>query len=74
MTLSASLLPFKGTWLAQRWGVLVLSLTVNVAPPPNWDNLVVKSVDQRQLVKPLKPIHLEYLRALNVSPNVFCEP
>ena len=36
--------------------------------------LVVKSAGQRQLVKPLKPIHLEYLRALNVSPNVFSEP
>ena len=36
--------------------------------------LVVKSGNERQLVKPLKPIHLEYLEALNVSPDVFTEP
>jgi len=36
--------------------------------------LVVKSGNQRQLVKPLKPIHLEYLDALNISPDAFTEP
>ena len=36
--------------------------------------LVVKSGNQRQLAKPLKPIHLEYLEALNVSPDVFVVP
>jgi len=36
--------------------------------------LVVKSGNERQLAKPLKPIHLEYLEALNVSPDVFVEP
>jgi len=36
--------------------------------------LVVKSGRKRQLVKPLKPVHLEYLEALNVGPEVFVEP
>jgi transposase len=36
--------------------------------------LVVKSGSQRQLVKPLKPVQLEYLQALNVNPEVFVEP
>jgi len=36
--------------------------------------LVVKSGDQRQLAKPLKPVHLEYLKALDVSPEVFVTP
>jgi len=36
--------------------------------------LVLKSGNIRQLAKPLKPVHLEYLEALNVSPNVFTEP
>lgn len=36
--------------------------------------LVVKSGDQRQLTKPLKPVQLEYLKALNVDPRVFTSP
>ena len=36
--------------------------------------LVVKSGDQRQLTKPLKPVQLEYLKALNVDPRVFISP
>jgi transposase len=36
--------------------------------------LVAKSGSQRQLVKPLKPVQLEFLRALNVSQEVFIEP
>lgn len=36
--------------------------------------LVVKSGDQRQLAKPLKPVQLEYLKALNVDPRVFTSP
>jgi len=36
--------------------------------------LVLKSGGERQLAKPLKPVHLEYLEALNVSPDVFIEP
>lgn len=36
--------------------------------------LVVKSGDQRQLVRPLKPIQLEFLQAMNVSPDVFTVP
>ena len=36
--------------------------------------LVIKSGSLRQLAKPLKPVHLEYLKALSISPNVFTEP
>ena len=36
--------------------------------------LVVKSGERRQLVKPLKPVQLEFLRALNVNPEVFINP
>lgn len=36
--------------------------------------LVIKSGDHRQLAKPLKPVHLEYLKALNVKPGVFLTP
>lgn len=36
--------------------------------------LVIKSGDQRQLAKPLKPVHLEYLKALDVEPKVFVTP
>ena len=36
--------------------------------------LVIKSGDQRQLAKPLKPVHLEYLKALDVNPEVFVTP
>jgi transposase len=36
--------------------------------------LVLKSGNRRQLAKPLNPIQLEYLAALNVSPNVYIEP
>lgn len=36
--------------------------------------LVIKSGDHRQLAKPLKPVHLEYLRALDVKPDVFLTP
>ena len=36
--------------------------------------LVIKSGDHRQLAKPLKPVHLEYLKALDVKPDVFLTP
>ena len=36
--------------------------------------LVIKSGGQRQLAKPLNPVHLEYLKALNVKPEVFITP
>ena len=36
--------------------------------------LVAKSGSQRQLVKPLRPVQQEYLRALDVSPEAFIEP
>jgi transposase len=36
--------------------------------------LVIKSGDHRQLAKPLKPVHLEYLKALDVNPDVFLTP
>ena len=36
--------------------------------------LVAKSGSQRQLVKPLRPVQIEYLRALNVAQEVFVEP
>lgn len=36
--------------------------------------LVAKSGSQRQLVKPLRPVQIEYLRAMNVSPEAFVEP
>ena len=36
--------------------------------------LVIKSEDYRQLAKPLKPVHLEYLKALDVKPEVFLSP
>ncbi len=36
--------------------------------------LVVKSGNQRQLAKPLKSVHLEYLKALDVKPEVFITP
>ena len=36
--------------------------------------LVIKSGNQRQLAKPLKPVHLEYLKALDVRPDVFVTP
>jgi transposase len=36
--------------------------------------LVAKSGSQRQLVEPLRPVQKEYLRALNVSYEVFVEP
>jgi transposase len=36
--------------------------------------LVIKSGDDRQLAKPLKPVHLEYLRALDVNPEIFLTP
>jgi transposase len=35
---------------------------------------VAKLGQERQLVKPLKPIQLEYLRALNVDPDVYISP
>ena len=35
---------------------------------------VAKLGKERQLVKPLKPIQLEYLRALNVNPDVYISP
>ncbi len=36
--------------------------------------LVIKSGNQRQLAKPLKPVHLEYLKALDIEPDVFTTP
>ena len=36
--------------------------------------LVAKSDKQRQLVKPLKPVQLEFLQAMDVSPEVFIYP
>ena len=36
--------------------------------------LVVKSGNRRQLVKHLKPVQMEYLQALGVSPEVFISP
>lgn len=36
--------------------------------------LVIKSGNQRQLAKPLKSVHLEYLKALDVEPEVFITP
>lgn len=36
--------------------------------------LVAKAGKQRQLVKRLKPVHLEYLQALDVGPEVFVNP
>lgn len=36
--------------------------------------LVIKSGKHRQLAKPLNPVHLEYLKALGVRPEVFITP
>ena len=36
--------------------------------------IVIKNGDRRQLAKPLKPVHLEYLKALDVKPEVFVTP
>lgn len=36
--------------------------------------LVIKSGKHRQLAKPLNPVHLEYLKALDVQPEVFISP
>jgi hypothetical protein len=36
--------------------------------------LVAKSGRRRQLVKPLRPVQLEYLRAMGVKPEVFVNP
>lgn len=36
--------------------------------------LVIKSGDYRQLAKPLKRVHLEYLKALDIKPEVFLTP
>ena len=36
--------------------------------------LVIKSGKHRQLAKPLNPVHLEYLKALDVQPEVFITP
>jgi transposase len=36
--------------------------------------LVVKSGKRRQLVKPLKPVQLEFLRAMGVRQEVFINP
>jgi transposase len=36
--------------------------------------LVAKAGKRRQLVKPLKPVQLEFLQALNVNPDVFILP
>jgi len=36
--------------------------------------LVIKNGKHRQLAKPLNPVHLEYLKALDVRPEVFISP
>ena len=36
--------------------------------------LVVKSGNRRQLVRPLKPVQIEYLQAMGVRPEVFISP
>jgi len=36
--------------------------------------LVVKIHNKRQLARPLRPVQLEYLKALNVHPDIFIEP
>ena len=36
--------------------------------------LVIKSGKHRQLAKPLNPVHLEYLKALDIRPEVFFSP
>ena len=36
--------------------------------------LVVKMKNKRLLARPLKPVQLEYLRALDIDPNVFVTP
>lgn len=36
--------------------------------------LVIKSGTQRQFAKPLKPVQLEYLKALDIEPEVFITP
>jgi hypothetical protein len=36
--------------------------------------LVVTSGSHRQLAKPMTPVQLEYLKALNVEPEVFTSP
>lgn len=36
--------------------------------------LVVKSGNQRQLARPLRPVQLEFLQALNLSPDIFTVP
>jgi hypothetical protein len=36
--------------------------------------LVARSGDRRQLVKPLKPVQLDFLQAMDVSPEVFFNP
>jgi transposase len=36
--------------------------------------LVIKSGNQRQFAKPLKSVHLEYLKALDVKPEAFITP
>lgn len=35
---------------------------------------VVKIGDKRQTAYPLRPVHLEYLKALNVDPDIFTKP
>jgi hypothetical protein len=36
--------------------------------------LVIKSGAQRQFAKPLKPVQLEYLKALDIEPEIFITP
>jgi len=36
--------------------------------------LVLKVENQRRLARPVRPVQLEYLRALNVDPMVFISP
>jgi len=36
--------------------------------------LVARSGNRRQIVKPFKPVQLEFMQALGVNPNVFIDP
>jgi transposase len=36
--------------------------------------LVVKSGNQRQLARPLRPVQIEFLQALNLNPDIFTTP
>jgi hypothetical protein len=36
--------------------------------------LVAKSDKERQLVRQLKPVHLEFVQAIDVNPEIFVKP